>query len=351
MNLIKAKFEFVDQKFGNTQDEIIKNMWRHIEVCARVCYKSEGNMSEDISTAEPWVKKRLLNNADWERCHGAMTEHASVYLVTDRYDIGEFYNTNKKASKFSRVVIDEGVYYISTNYRVIFENGREDDLKYISPMTKYHMPRYTVLFTVDRPTGEEFIRHRVASLGRESTRYVNYNKEKFGNGNIKVMTPPWMFGKFKDTQVSRSISSYANDVALNDTSAWNEVDYWLFAIKSAEFSYNNLIEKCGWTPERARTILSFAICSPLVFTMFEDDWAHFFFLRAQGATGAPHPQAKELALPLMVEFMERGYNIGEKNLTWYESHKDEVEEYVDTINNGTIMASYNEDEIVSLPNR
>lgn len=30
-------------------------------------------------------------------------------------------------------------------------------------------------------------------------------------------------------------------------------------------------------------------------------------LRAIGITGKPHPQASELAIPLMEEFVERGY--------------------------------------------
>ena len=30
-------------------------------------------------------------------------------------------------------------------------------------------------------------------------------------------------------------------------------------------------------------------------------------LRAKGTTGAPHPQASELATPLMYEFIEKGY--------------------------------------------
>jgi thymidylate synthase (FAD) len=45
----------------------------------------------------------------------------------------------------------------------------------------------------------------------------------------------------------------------------------------------------------------------LIKTAFLSDWLHFFNLRAIGTTGAPHPQAKELAEPLMEEFINRGY--------------------------------------------
>lgn len=42
-------------------------------------------------------------------------------------------------------------------------------------------------------------------------------------------------------------------------------------------------------------------------TGFVSDWKHFFDLRAIGTTGQPHPQAKELALPLLNEFITNKY--------------------------------------------
>ena len=54
-----------------------------------------------------------------------------------------------------------------------------------------------------------------------------------------------------------------------------------------------------WTPQQARAVLPNALKTELVVTGFVSDWNHFFDLRARGTTGAPHPQAKELAEPLM----------------------------------------------------
>ena len=45
----------------------------------------------------------------------------------------------------------------------------------------------------------------------------------------------------------------------------------------------------------------------MVMTGFVSDWNHFFDLRARGTTGAPHPDAKALAEPLMNEFVKRNY--------------------------------------------
>ena len=63
----------------------------------------------------------------------------------------------------------------------------------------------------------------------------------------------------------------------------------------------------GWKPQEARAVLPNALKTELVVTGFASDWNHFFDLRAKGTTGAPHPQAKELAEPLMKEFIARKY--------------------------------------------
>jgi hypothetical protein len=44
-----------------------------------------------------------------------------------------------------------------------------------------------------------------------------------------------------------------------------------------------------------------------VHTAFTSDWCHFFNLRALGTTGAPRPSAKEVAWPLMEEFLKNNY--------------------------------------------
>jgi thymidylate synthase (FAD) len=81
----------------------------------------------------------------------------------------------------------------------------------------------------------------------------------------------------------------------------------MFALKACEWSYCKLINNFGWKAQQARTVLPCAINSPLIKTAFLSDWIHFFNLRSIGTTGAPHPQASELATPLMEEFIKRGY--------------------------------------------
>ena len=66
-------------------------------------------------------------------------------------------------------------------------------------------------------------------------------------------------------------------------------------------------ERVKRQPQQAREVLNLSTKTELVHTAFAKDWKHFFELRALGTTGAPHPSAKELAEPLMMEFIDKGY--------------------------------------------
>ena len=63
----------------------------------------------------------------------------------------------------------------------------------------------------------------------------------------------------------------------------------------------------GLKAQEAREVLPLATKCDMVMTGFISDWQHFFDLRARGTTGAPHPDIKALAEPLMHEFINRNY--------------------------------------------
>lgn len=302
MKLIKANFEILDQKPG------LEGIYCQTELPGRICYGSQDRIAP--GTAEKFCNVLMKSN------HGGPLEHNGVYLncpknVYDKYVNNEYSKTSYHKTGETYTVPYKGYteevtnYYVTTNLRVLFENGWLDDLQYFCEPTEYHEKRITVSFTVDRFTGEEFLRHRKASFNRESTRYINYSKEKFGYGDIKFILPPWISENTQpiDDEEFRTMCYYISTFKDNDE--FSDIDYWLFALKSAEYSYNNLI-RLGWQPQQARTVLPCAINSPLIKTAFVSDWCHFFNLRAIGTTGAPHPQAKELAEPLMNEFISRG---------------------------------------------
>lgn len=191
-----------------------------------------------------------------------------------------------------KVKTDNKYAYVTLNYRHIIENDWLDDLQYLCEPTEFHEKRVTVRFTTDRGVSHEFVRHRVFSFAQESTRYCNYSKDKFGN-ELTFIIPSWMD---KEERVIDTKNGFA--VEPNEA---------LFAfLGKAERHYFALLGS-GWTPQQARQVLPNALKTELVMTGFVSDWQDFFDLRAKGTTGAPHPDAKALAEPLMGEFYKRGY--------------------------------------------
>lgn len=316
MEFLTAGFEIIEQEKG------IEGIFKAIELPGRICYGSQNKIAH--GTAEIFVKGLMKNN------HSAPLEHGTVYLKAyNEYsyvsNIELSYDGNPldkyTLNKYSKCRSVDGVLYVTTNLRVLFENNWMSDLdNYLCEPTEYHEKRYQVRFVIDRFTGEEFLRHRVASFNRESSRYVTFTKEKFGKGSIKFIVPPWLLDRidtikiasasnFDDNSQDLLMCDMCNKVceSFTEKTPLDEIFYWIFALMSAEWSYCKLITECGWKAEEARTVLPCAINSPLIMTAFKSDWIHFFNLRAIGKTGKPHPQAAELAVPLMDEFMKRNY--------------------------------------------
>lgn len=293
MKLIKPSFEIWEQPSG------LEGVYKQIEGAGRVCYKSEDKIAED--SAKPFVDRMIKSG------HGAMLEHGTVYLkvfnVIENSELIDKYKSNKYS------VVKEGtevynchgdILYggrkcITTNYRVLVENGWLDDLKYICEPTEYHEKRITVHFVCDRGVSHEFVRHRVMSFAQESTRYCNYSKDKFGN-ELTFIQPCWL-----DDERLKLYGPY--HTVIRDKSLES---IFIASLNNAEKDYIDLID-LGWKPQEARAVLPNSLKTELVVTGFVSDWNHFFDLRARGTTGAPHPQAKELAEPLMKEFIARKY--------------------------------------------
>ena len=306
MKLIKPSFEIWNQPAG------LEGVYKQIEKVGRVCYKSEDKITKD--SAKPFVDRMVKSG------HGAMLEHGTVYLkVTNKGLSLDNYDKNQVENKYisnpySKVIF--GKYpkynsyeekleatqevYITTNYRVLVDNGWLDDLQYICEPTEFHAKRITVHFVCDRGVSHEFVRHRVMSFAQESTRYCNYSKDKFGN-ELTFIKPCW----FDSSLIDDTGHWDANTFYRMPTQPVRE-EAFLGTLLSVEDSYFDLLE-CGWKPQEARAILPNSLKTELVVTGFTSDWKYFFGLRALGTTGAPHPQAKELAEPLMREFIARKY--------------------------------------------
>lgn len=294
MKLVKSGFDIWQQPAG------LEGIYKQIERAGRVCYKSEDKITED--SAKPFVDRMIKSG------HGAMLEHGTVYLAMPMEMMlpiqanGWSKYTRNPYSKGFKVCEVNGQkrVAVTTNLRVLVENDWLDDLKYLCEPTEYHERRATVHFVCDRGVSHEFVRHRTMSFAQESTRYCNYSKDKFGNELIFIK-PCW----FDSSLIDDTGHWDANTFYRMPTQSIVE-DAFLGTLLSAEKSYFHLLE-CGWKPQEARAVLPNSLKTELVVTGFIKDWEHFFSLRSRIAkTGKPHPQAQELADPLMDEFVKRG---------------------------------------------
>lgn len=74
-------------------------------------------------------------------------------------------------------------------------------------------------------------------------------------------------------------------------------------MKSAEKAYFKMLE-LGFSPQEARSVLPNSTKTEIIMTANLREWRHFFKLRAADATGAAHPQMKEVTIPLLAELKE-----------------------------------------------
>lgn len=294
MKLIEQKAEYWKQE----------NVKKHIEKCARVCYKSECNITDD--SAEKFVNRLIKSK------HHAMLEHATVYLTLQggrekrEDDAINFFILNP----YSTVNIEpenSNIIYVTTNHRV-FRCMPIDCWDWVCKKTEHHADRHTMFLTTSIGIVRELLRHRNFSFANESTRYCNYNNSsKFGN-DITFIKPYWAklnTGKYVTDFVKHDLYNIGDgflvefdDYTVQENILVNELIY-------SEFIYKSLIEKHGRTAQEARDCLPLCTKSDIVMTGFSDDWEHFFDLRLRGTTGAPHPDMKILAEMIYEELKDK----------------------------------------------
>ena len=130
----------------------------------------------------------------------------------------------------------------------------------------------SVKFVCDRGVTHELVRHRLVSYAQESTRYCNYNKDKFGS-QISAILPP-----FKHPERSNAV--------------WEET------VKVIEDAYKRLIE-IGEPPQFARAVLPISVKTEIWASANLREWQHIFKLRCAKTA---HPQIRKLMLEALEIF-------------------------------------------------
>lgn len=133
----------------------------------------------------------------------------------------------------------------------------------------------SVKFIVDRAIANELVRHRIASYCQESTRYVNYSKDKFGK-EIKV-------------------------ISLNDYLDSDSYRVWYDSCMFAEHEYFALLEK-GVKPEIARNVLPLSTATEIIMTANIREWRSVMKLRTSARA---HPQMRSIMRKLLDEFKSK----------------------------------------------
>lgn len=166
---------------------------------------------------------------------------------------------------------------------------------HLSVIEHCHM---TVRIICDRGITHEIVRHRLASYSQESTRWCSYEKE------VSFIIPHWLAleeGKWaaigssvlpiSDVSLLNAIEEYGSDESGAQT--------WLHSMLDAETSYITLVKKKGWSPERARGVLTTHVKTEIVMTANFREWSEVIFkLRTSGRA---HSQIQEIMKPLQAE--------------------------------------------------
>lgn len=308
MRIIKPGVEIITPVDG-------ESVLKHIELCGRVCYKSEDKIAE--GSAEKFVSDLI------KRGHEAVLEHA-IFIFQMRpsaYENLKFavWDLQELGYKIYLRYTADGRYVVSGNARAwrdffkyclyeyggipsyfcdfllgnpilfpeyqgrklkgnitadaVTQIGKEALSRGIERLVHYDI---TCTFTCDRGVSHEIVRHRDAGYCQESTRYCNYGKDGFGN-EITVIEPCYL---------------------VKNSPRWH---MWRTSCETAEEYYMTMLET-GCTPQETRAVLPNSLKTELVMTANLREWRHFLRLRTSKAA---HPQMREVALMLAREMREK----------------------------------------------
>ena len=215
MKLIQPSFSIINQEPG------LDGIYKAIESAGRTCYKSENKIIDNYFIDDEIVPpdteilrqdgyatvKEFVDNCIFEvnfngvtikmkressakgfvdrmvkSGHGAMLEFGTVYLKRNggynsplsKYRFNEYSKHTFIIDDIDEAPSDTSItynHYVTTNYRVLVENGWLDDLRYLCEPTEYHEKRICVKFITDRGVSHELVRQRKFSFAQESTRY------------------------------------------------------------------------------------------------------------------------------------------------------------------------------------
>lgn len=294
----------IEPSFAIQQDLDHLPLAVRLEMCGRVCYRSEDKITAD--SAIPFVSRIAAHG------HNSVLEMAVVhfqvrcgetaqkelfaaqpkYLVTDRIDdqllvtgsiraFRELYHNPVKPRVVMAIVevLAQEEPYLFENLPFGEANERSTgDLQVIRltpgeidalPAALCLRHRFvSVRMVVNRAVTHELVRHRPCSFLQESQRYCRYSQDKFSN-QVTFIKP--MFFEEGST----------------------EYQLWADSMLQSEKTYLKLLETA--TPQAARTVLANSCKTEIIVYCNLAEWQHIFALRTSAAA---EPSMREIMIPL-----------------------------------------------------
>ena len=286
MRLINQSYEIC-----NHTDFSISGIYKHIEKCTRVAYKSEDKITQDsaISFVNKLLNMKHLAPMEFGTIHFKMP---ITLLKTFAEDL--MYHNLYNMEWLKCKAVDNHAYF-TTNYRHwLVMIDKVDYLKdyFTEEDNEYYPKRYTVKLITTRAVSHEVVRHRTMSFIQESQRFVNYSKAKFNN-EITFIKPCWM----DDTLIEKALKTHPLIVDLKPEILFVE------NLLNSEQDYLDLL-KLGYKPQQARVVLPNSTKTELYMCGFKEAWEHFFELRDNKIVD---PQMYDLAHPMHQEFINNKY--------------------------------------------
>ena len=290
---------------------------RRIEVCGRICYKSEDKITADSAKkfAGGMVKNRHNSTLEMapvtmlvvvhasNPCLIGLTKHHQMildlfevcpkYLVVDSLG-GSRYLVSGTIRAFRELVMEHrgcelgwimaaelwasGLFNditppefgMSTDVSARkFSLGEIDALP---PGLHLRHRQVSAKFIVNRAVTHEIVRHRPCSYLQESQRYCRYDQDQFGNEVTFIK--PMFFSEDSE-----------------------EYRLWQQAMEQTERIYLKLLETSS--PQAARTVLPNSCKTEIIMQANLVEWEHFFHLRCSEAA---EPSMREVTIPLREMF-------------------------------------------------
>ncbi len=305
MRVIPASFEILE-----SLDR--QSMATRIELCGRLCYKSEDKIV--AGSTEPFIKRIVQHG------HNSVMEMAALTLRI-AYDAEsmatQFFGVQPKFLQIDR--LDKKELLVTGTVRAFRELARDHGnvkiIKAISALLGERYPLFyfdltpkrgwipqdgvkvekltlaevdglsadlrakhrfvAVRFVTNRAVTHEIVRHRPCSFLQESQRYCRYSEEKFGNEVTFIK--PLFFQEGSE-----------------------EYRLWEKAMAETEAIYLKLLETSS--PQAARTVLPNSCKTEIIVYANLLEWLHIFRLRT---TPAAEPSMREVMNPLLLAMKQK----------------------------------------------